>query len=183
MSSKEETQPTYDLEFRAEMERYKAEMEETRLRLVEANRHTIDAKVDMYRKQLEAQLGKPFNTIRATIHVKEALLKRGIVPRVKKEEEEEADEEEEEEDETDEGETVEEEEKADDRRSAKRIRVEYPTAEEFGRYVAVQNSGLTNMHDIYMVKALSGLAEAQILFVMQNYSQLAREYRDPKKAK
>lgn len=50
------------------------------------------------------------------------------------------------------------------------------TAQEFGKYLAVQGSGATNMFDIKMVKLLSGLSEKKILYIMEHYRELHDKY-------
>jgi predicted ATPase len=50
------------------------------------------------------------------------------------------------------------------------------TKEEFERYVKVQRSGRTNMFDVRMVEALSGLPREKIFDIMKNYNQLFIKY-------
>ena len=50
------------------------------------------------------------------------------------------------------------------------------SATDFGKYLAVQRSGVTNMLDIKVVKTLSGLSEAQIKYIMTHYEELVEEY-------
>jgi hypothetical protein len=50
------------------------------------------------------------------------------------------------------------------------------TAVEFGKYLAVQGSGVTNMFDTKMVQALTGLSKAKILYIIEHYSELNAEY-------
>ena len=50
------------------------------------------------------------------------------------------------------------------------------TASEFGKYLAVQRSGVTNMFDVKMVQALTGLSKPKILYIMENYAELNAEY-------
>jgi len=51
------------------------------------------------------------------------------------------------------------------------------TANDFESYVAVQQSGITNMFDTRMVGELSGLSKEQILDIMENYSQYSEEFK------
>ena len=44
------------------------------------------------------------------------------------------------------------------------------TKEEFERYEAVRESGVTNMFDISTVRSLSGLSKEQIIHIMKNYN-------------
>ena len=46
------------------------------------------------------------------------------------------------------------------------------TKENFEAYVNVQESGVTNMFDVRMVKSLSGLEKEQIMTIMQHYGEL-----------
>lgn len=50
------------------------------------------------------------------------------------------------------------------------------TAEEFGKYLAVQRSGRTNMFDIEVVRALSGLPKEKIIYIISNYTELWDKY-------
>ena len=50
------------------------------------------------------------------------------------------------------------------------------TAEEFGRYLALQGSGLTNMFDINAVMFHTGLSRRKVLYIMARYSELCEEY-------
>ena len=50
------------------------------------------------------------------------------------------------------------------------------TREQFGAYVGVQESGVTNMFDVKTVGQLSGLEKEQILTIMQNYGELKEKY-------
>ena len=50
------------------------------------------------------------------------------------------------------------------------------TAQAFGKYLAVQKSGVTNMFDLKVVKALTGLSEAQIRYIQNHYEELNKEY-------
>jgi len=48
--------------------------------------------------------------------------------------------------------------------------------EEFMLYENVRVSGKTNMYHISNVQALSGLKREQILYIMENYSELSKKY-------
>lgn len=50
------------------------------------------------------------------------------------------------------------------------------TAAEFGKYLALQGSGLTNMFDIKLVMLHTGLSKAKVLYIMENYSELCEQY-------
>ena len=50
------------------------------------------------------------------------------------------------------------------------------TKEQFEAYVNVQESGVTNMFDVRMVKSLSGLEKEQIMTIMQHYGELKDKY-------
>lgn len=50
------------------------------------------------------------------------------------------------------------------------------TAVEFGKYLAVQRSGVTNMFDVKMVHALTGLSKPKILYIIEHYKELNEEY-------
>jgi len=50
------------------------------------------------------------------------------------------------------------------------------TKEQFEAYVDVQESGITNMFDVRMVKSLSGLEKEQIMTIMQHYGELKDKY-------
>ena len=52
------------------------------------------------------------------------------------------------------------------------------TREQFGAYVDVQESGVTNMFDVKTVGQLSGLEKEQILTIMQNYGELKDKYNE-----
>ena len=53
-----------------------------------------------------------------------------------------------------------------------------PTKEQFEDYVAIRNSGVTNMFDISMVCALSseGLTKGTCFYIMKHFAELAEEY-------
>ena len=50
------------------------------------------------------------------------------------------------------------------------------TKEQFGAYVDVQMSGVTNMFNVKLVGELSGLEKEEILTIMQNYGELKDKY-------
>lgn len=50
------------------------------------------------------------------------------------------------------------------------------TAAEFGKYLAVQGNGVTNMFDIKMVQALTGLSKRKLLYIMDHYAELREKY-------
>lgn len=50
------------------------------------------------------------------------------------------------------------------------------TAQDFGKYLSVQRSGVTNMFDVKMVQAMSGLSRAKILYIMEHYKELHEEH-------
>lgn len=50
------------------------------------------------------------------------------------------------------------------------------TAEEYGRYVALQGSGLTNMFDIKVVMFHTWLPKEKVLYIMKHYSELGEKY-------
>ena len=52
------------------------------------------------------------------------------------------------------------------------------TASDFGKYLAVQGSGATNMFDIKMVQTLSGLSKTKILYIMEHYAELMQKYKN-----
>lgn len=53
-----------------------------------------------------------------------------------------------------------------------------PTKEQFEDYVAIRDSGITNMFDIRTVCNLSvtDLTKNTCLYIMQNFEELAEEY-------
>lgn len=53
-----------------------------------------------------------------------------------------------------------------------------PTKEQFEDYVAIRDSGVTNMFDVNMVCALSstGLTRGICLYIMSHFTDLAGEY-------
>ena len=46
------------------------------------------------------------------------------------------------------------------------------TQEQFERYVAVQESGVTNMWNVTLVSELAELTKAQVMYIMKNYKAL-----------
>lgn len=50
------------------------------------------------------------------------------------------------------------------------------TKEKFESYVAVQESGVTNMFDVTVVSTLSGLTRAEILDIMDNYTAYREKF-------
>ena len=50
------------------------------------------------------------------------------------------------------------------------------TAAEFGKYLALQGSGLTNMFDLKMVMLHTGLSKAKVVYIMEHYSELCEQY-------
>ena len=55
-------------------------------------------------------------------------------------------------------------------------KMEKITKKDFEAYVDVQESGVTNMFDVRMVKSLSGLDKEQIMTIMQHYGELKDKY-------
>ena len=53
-----------------------------------------------------------------------------------------------------------------------------PTKEQFQEYVAIRDSGITNMFDIGFIMDLSttGLDKPICLYIMKNFEELAKEY-------
>ena len=52
------------------------------------------------------------------------------------------------------------------------------TKKQFEAYVGVQESGITNMFDVRMVKSLSGLEKEQIMTIMKSYGELKDKYNE-----
>ena len=50
------------------------------------------------------------------------------------------------------------------------------TKAQFNRYEGCRLSGATNMFDLRNVKALTGLNEEQIIYIMENYNELEEKY-------
>lgn len=53
-----------------------------------------------------------------------------------------------------------------------------PTAEQFAEYVAIRDSGVTNMFDVRYISAISltGLDRSTCLYIMEHFEALAKEY-------
>lgn len=53
-----------------------------------------------------------------------------------------------------------------------------PTKEQFEEYVAIRDSGVTNMFDVTFIVGMSdtGLTKANCLYIMQNFKELSEEY-------
>ena len=53
-----------------------------------------------------------------------------------------------------------------------------PTKEQFAEYVAIRDSGITNMFDIGFIMDLSttGLDKPMCLYIMKHFEELADEY-------
>ena len=53
-----------------------------------------------------------------------------------------------------------------------------PTKEQFEEYVAIRDSGVTNMFNVAFVVDMSdtGLTKENCLYIMQNFKELAEEY-------
>ena len=53
-----------------------------------------------------------------------------------------------------------------------------PTKEQFEEYVAIRDSGITNMFDIDFICRMSGtgLTTQNCLYIMDNFTSLAEEY-------
>lgn len=53
-----------------------------------------------------------------------------------------------------------------------------PTKEQFEEYVAIRNSGVTNMWDVNFITAISetGLNKNICLYTMEHFTELAEEY-------
>ena len=47
---------------------------------------------------------------------------------------------------------------------------------DFVRYLDCRDSGVTNMFDITTVKSITGLSKEQIIYIMENYSELEEKY-------
>lgn len=56
------------------------------------------------------------------------------------------------------------------------------TKDEFERYEEVRASGVTNMFDVPVVEALSGLDRDTIIAIMKQYGELDKQYPDVKEA-
>lgn len=53
-----------------------------------------------------------------------------------------------------------------------------PTKEQFKEYVAIRDSGVTNMYDVGYIESISveGLNKDICIYIMQHFSDLAKEY-------
>ena len=53
-----------------------------------------------------------------------------------------------------------------------------PTQEQFEEYVAIRDSGVTNMFDISYISAMSdtGLDKSTCLYILHHFAELAKEY-------
>lgn len=53
-----------------------------------------------------------------------------------------------------------------------------PTKEQFQEYVAIRDSGVTNMFDVRYITSISdtGLTKPICIYIMQNFQELADEY-------
>ena len=53
-----------------------------------------------------------------------------------------------------------------------------PTREQFVEYVAIRDSGVTNMFDIKFISAISntGLDKPTCMYIMGHFGELAEEY-------
>jgi hypothetical protein len=47
---------------------------------------------------------------------------------------------------------------------------------DFVKYLDVRDSGVTNMFDLRNVTALTGLSKEQIMYIMENFSELEKKY-------
>jgi len=52
------------------------------------------------------------------------------------------------------------------------------TKTDFQKYLKVQKSGITNMFDIVVVKAMSRLSEKKIIDIMTNYGTYLKKFGD-----
>ena len=64
------------------------------------------------------------------------------------------------------------------KRSVERMDNMKPTKEQFKDYVAIRNSGVTNMWDVRAVCKLSytGLNKDVCIYIMEHFEELANEY-------
>lgn len=53
-----------------------------------------------------------------------------------------------------------------------------PTKEQFEEYVAIRDSGVTNMFDVRYIEAISveGLNKPICIYIMEHFNDLAEEY-------
>ena len=47
---------------------------------------------------------------------------------------------------------------------------------DFIKYLDCRDSGVTNMFDITTVKSITGLSKEQIIYIMENFSELEEKY-------
>ena len=47
---------------------------------------------------------------------------------------------------------------------------------DFVKYLDCRDSGVTNMFDITTVKSITGLSKEQIIYIMENFSELEEKY-------
>ena len=47
---------------------------------------------------------------------------------------------------------------------------------DFIKFLDCRDSGVTNMFDITTVKSITGLSKEQIIYIMENYSELDEKY-------
>ena len=47
---------------------------------------------------------------------------------------------------------------------------------DFVKFLDCRDSGVTNMFDITTVKSITGLSKEQIIYIMENYSELEEKY-------
>ena len=52
------------------------------------------------------------------------------------------------------------------------------TKTQFNRYEGCRLSGVTNMFDLTNVKMLTGLNKEQIIYIMENYDELIKKYKN-----
>ena len=52
------------------------------------------------------------------------------------------------------------------------------TKEDFQEYEDVRQSGVTNMFMLSTVQYLTGLSKKQLIYIMQNYTELCKKYPD-----
>ena len=47
---------------------------------------------------------------------------------------------------------------------------------DFVKFLDCRDSGVTNMFDITTVKSITGLSKEQIIYIMENFSELEEKY-------
>lgn len=54
-----------------------------------------------------------------------------------------------------------------------------PTKEQFQEYVDIRNSGVTNMWDVRTIEKIStaGITRNHCFYIMENFEELAKEYK------